>query len=274
MIGAIIGDIVGSVYEFDNIKTKDFPLFSESSTFTDDTVCTVAIAEAILDGSDVATSLRKWCLKYWKMTYGQAYMKWLRSPEPMPYSSWGNGAAMRVSPAAFLSPSMEYARELAIKATEVTHNHPEGIKGALATVDAIWQLAQGPMNEAQVREHIARTYGYDMDRTVESIRPTYQFDESCQKTVPEAIICALEGTDFEDVIRNAISIGGDSDTVACIAGAIGEVRFGTDIPDDICREALRRLPEDMRNVVIRMYAEANRHTGGYRMKLPSHAAYP
>ncbi len=176
---------------------------------------------------------------------------------------------MRVSPAAFLSPSIEHARMLAVKATEVTHNHPEGIKGALATVDTIWQLAQGPMNEQQVRKHIATAYGYDMDRTVDSIRPNYQFDESCQKTVPEAIICALEGSSFEDVIRNAISIGGDSDTIACIAGAIGEVRFGAGIPDEICQEALRRLPEDMRRVVVRMYTEANRHTGGYRMTLPS-----
>lgn len=267
MIGAIIGDIVGSVYEFNNIKTKDFPLFSDGSTFTDDTVCTVAVAEAILDGTDIATSLRKWCRKYWRMSYGHAYMKWVMSDDPFPYNSWGNGAAMRVSPCAFFSPSMEYARELAIRATEVTHNHPEGIKGALATTDAIWQLAMGPMNEAQVREHIAATYGYDMNRTVNSIRPTYEFDESCQRTVPEAIICALEGTDFEDVIRNAISIGGDSDTLAAIAGAIGEVRFDIDIPDCLYREALRRLPDDIRQVVIRMYAEAGKHQGGYRMKL-------
>ena len=267
MIGAIIGDIVGSVYEFNNIKTKDFPLFAEASTFTDDTVCTVAVAEAILDGGDVVASLRKWCGKYPDMSYGTAFRRWLRSSDPQPYNSWGNGSAMRVSPAAFLAPSMEYARKLAVQVTEVTHNHPEGIKGALATVDAIWQLASGPMNEVQVREHVAKTYGYDMDRTVDSIRPTYRFDESCQKTVPEAIICALEGVDFEDVIRNAISIGGDSDTVAAIAGAIGEVRFEVDIPDDLCREALRRLPDDLRHVVIRMYAEAGRHQGGYRMTL-------
>jgi ADP-ribosylglycohydrolase len=268
MIGAIIGDIVGSVFEFNNIKTKDFPFFCDASTFTDDTVCTVAVAEAILDGSDVAASLRKWCWRYPDMSYGDSFRRWLASADPKPYNSWGNGSAMRISPAAFLAPSMEYARRLAIQGTEVTHNHPEGIKGALATVDAIWQLASGPMNEVQVREHIATTYGYDMNRTVDSIRPTYQFNESCQETVPEAIICALEGVDFEDVIRNAISIGGDSDTVAAIAGAIGEVRFPVDIPEEICREALTRLPNDLRQVVVRMYAEADRHQGGYRMKLP------
>ena len=267
MIGAVIGDIVGSVYEFDNIKSKDFPLFSEESTFTDDTVCTIAVAESILDGSDVATSLRKWCLKYWTMSYGNAFRKWLLSDDPMPYNSWGNGAAMRVSPCAFLSPTLEYTRQLAIQATEVTHNHPEGIKGALATADAIWLLS-GSMNEIQVREHISTAYGYDMGRTVDSIRPTYVFNESCQETVPEAIICALEGEDFEDVIRNAISIGGDSDTVGAIAGAIGEMRFDIDIPEDLCREALSRLPDDLRQVVVRMYAEVGRNHGGYRMTLP------
>lgn len=262
MIGAIVGDIVGSIYEFNNIKTKDFPLFSEESTFTDDTVCTVAVAEAILDGSDVVASLRKWCLKYPTMSYGNAFRRWLLSDNPKPYNSWGNGAAMRVSPCAFLVTSMEYARQLAVQMTEVTHNHPEGIKGALATTDVIWQLAQGPMNEIQVRAHVATTYGYDMDRSVDSIRPTYVFNESCQETVPEAIICALEGMDFEDVIRNAISIGGDSDTVGAIAGAIAEARF--DVPDDICQEVLKRLPDDLRQVVIRMYIEASKHTGGYR----------
>ena len=260
MIGSIIGDMVGSVYEFNNIKTKDFPFFSKASTFTDDTVCTVAVAEAILDGSDVVASLRKWCGKYPDMSYGNAFRRWLSSENPQPYNSWGNGSAMRVSPAAFLAPSMEYARKLAVQVTEVTHNHHEGIKGALATVDAIWQLASGSMDEVKVREHVATTYGYLMDRTVDSIRPTYRFDESCQKTVPEAIICALEGVDFEDVIRNAISIGGDSDTVAAIAGAIGEARF--DIPENLYQEALRRLPDDLRHVVIRMYNEAGKRQGG------------
>lgn len=266
MIGAIIGDIVGSVYEFNNIKTKDFPLFSEGSCFTDDTVCTIAVAEAILDGSDVVASLLKWCGKYAHMSYGYSFKRWFQSYNPQPYNSWGNGSAMRVSPAAFLSPSMDYARKLAIQVTEVTHNHPEGIKGALATVDAIWLSADSSMNAIQVRAHISTTYGYDMNRTVDSIRPTNVFNESCQGTVPESIICALEGVDFEDVIRNAISIGGDSDTIAAIAGPIGEMRF--DVPEELCREALRRLPHDLRQVVIRMYDEASKNQGGYRMKLP------
>ena len=267
MIGAIIGDIVGSIYEFDNIKTKDFPLFSAESTFTDDTVCTVAVAESLLDGTSVVDSLRKWCRRYPRMSYGGAYRKWLMSDDPKPYNSWGNGSAMRVSPAAFLASSLEHARKLAIQVTEITHNHPEGIKGALATTDAIWLLSDGGMDAEQVRKHIADTYAYDMNRSVDTIRPHYEFNESCQGTVPEAIICALEGADFEDVIRNAISIGGDSDTIAAIAGPIGEVRFANAIPEEIVLEALRRLPDDLRQVVLRMYAESSRHTGGYQMKL-------
>lgn len=255
MIGAIIGDIVGSIYEFDNTRTKDFPLFSADSTFTDDTVCTIAIAEAILDESDVVASLRKWCDKYPHMSYGTSFRSWLESVTPKPYNSWGNGAAMRISPAAFLATSLEQAREVAIRATEVTHNHTEGLKGALATVDAIWLFRNDGPDAQSVRRHIADTYGYDMDRTVDSIRPVYRFNESCQETVPEAIICALEATDFEDVMRNAISIGGDSDTVAAIAGAIGEARFNDGIPEAIISEALRRLPQDLHSVVVRMYAK-------------------
>jgi ADP-ribosyl-[dinitrogen reductase] hydrolase len=260
MIGAIIGDIVGSIYEFDNIKTKDFPLFSAKSTFTDDTVCTIAVAEAILDGSDVVASLRKWCNKYSQMSYGSSFRRWLGSDKPMPYDSWGNGAAMRVSPAAFLATSLEQAREQAVKVTSVTHNHPEGLKGALATADAIWFFRHGETDPDAVGRHIAATYGYDMGRTVDSIRPTYRFNESCQETVPEAIICALAGRDFEDVIRNAISVGGDSDTVAAIAGAVGDARFSNGIPEAIRNDALRRLPDDLHSVVIRMYPEQLLHT--------------
>lgn len=255
MLGAIIGDIVGSIYEFDNNKTKNFPLFSKGSTFTDDTVCTTAVAEAILDKSDVVVSLRKWCGKYPHMSYGMSFVKWLRSSDPKPYNSWGNGAAMRVSPAAFLASSFEHARALAKQVTEVTHNHPEGLKGALATVDAIWLFRNERTDPSAIRQHISTTYGYDMNRTVDSIRPIYRFNESCQETVPEAIICALEGTSFEDVMRNAISIGGDSDTVAAIAGAVAEARFAGRITDSVRFEAMRRLPADVTKVIHRMYAD-------------------
>jgi ADP-ribosylglycohydrolase len=262
MIGAIIGDIVGSVYEFDNIKTKDFPLFRDDSQITDDTVCTSAVADIILNDKDPVEAMVYWCRKYPGMGYGDRFTVWFDLPWQEPYGSFGNGAAMRVSPAAFLAPSIQYARKLATTVTEITHNHPEGMKGALATTDAIWMAFNGATPE-EIRSHVQAAYGYDMNRTVDSIRPTYKFNESCMGTVPEAIICALEAEDFEDAIRNAISIGGDSDTLAAITGAIAEALFM--IPDDICQEALRRVPDDLREVILQMYRDASKHTGGYRM---------
>jgi len=252
MIGAIAGDIIGSIYEFDNNKSKDFPLFGEFSAFTDDSLCTIAVADCLMANGDPAEYLRRWGQKYWKLGYGSMYRRWLKRDDLGPYDSYGNGAAMRVSPAAFLASSLEQARRNAVRVTEVTHNHPEGIKGALATTDAIW-MGFERTDPRVIRQHIATTYGYDMERSVDSIRPDYEFDESCQKTVPEAIICALEAIDFEDAIRNAVSIGGDSDTVACIAGSVAEERFG--VPDRIHDEAMRRLTDELRVVVIQMYAK-------------------
>lgn len=250
MIGSIVGDIVGSVYEFENHKSKDFPLFGEFSSFTDDTLCTIAVADCLMSGGDPAAYLRAWGQRYLNLGYGNHFRRWLKRDNLGPYESYGNGAAMRVSPAAFLAASLEEACRNAVRVTEVTHNHPEGIKGALATTDAIWMALEGAAPEA-IRTHVAQVYGYDMARSVDSIRPGYEFDESCQGTVPEAIICALEAADFEDAIRNAVSIGGDSDTVACIAGGIAEARFG--VPQAIADEAMRRLPEELREVVARMY---------------------
>jgi ADP-ribosylglycohydrolase len=264
MLGAIIGDIVGSVYEFDNIKTKDFPLFQDSSCFTDDTVCTIAVADTILNDRDPVQAMVYWCRTYPGVGYGDRFVKWFDLPWQEPYGSFGNGAAMRVSPAAFLAPSLEYARKLASTVTEITHNHPEGLKGALATSDAIWMAFNSAL-PSEILAHVETTYGYDMSRTVDSIRPNYRFNETCMETVPEAIICALEARDFEDAIRNAVSIGGDSDTLAAISGAIAEARFM--IPDDICHEALRRIPDNLREVILQMYREAWKHTGGSRMPL-------
>lgn len=262
MLGAIIGDIVGSVYEFDNIKSKDFPLFRDDSRITDDTVCTVAVADIILNNRDPVETMVYWCRKYPGMGYGDRFVKWFDLPWQAPYGSFGNGAAMRVSPAAFLSPSIQHSRRLATIVTEITHNHPEGMKGALATSDAVW-MAFNSAEPMEIRTHIETTYGYDLNHTVDSIRPTYKFNESCMGTVPEAIICALEAEDFEDAIRNAISIGGDSDTLAAITGAIAEARFM--IPDEICKEALQRIPDDLRAVTLQMYRDASKHTGGFRM---------
>ena len=255
MIGAIIGDIVGSVYEFEAFKSKDFPLFSEASHFTDDALLTVAVADCLLRDADPAATIRAWGQQYWKLDYGHHFRRWLMRDHHGPYNSFGNGSAMRVSPAAFLAVNLEDARSKAIRVTEVTHNHPEGIKGALATVDAIWMFLEGKSADT-VHEHISVTYAYDLNRTVDDIRPGYEFNESCQGTVPEAIISVLDATDFEDAIRNAVSLGGDADTLACIAGSIAEARFG--VPAELAIVAMERIPEALRTVVVSMYARGQR----------------
>lgn len=251
MIGAIVGDVVGSVYEWRNHRSKEFPLFHPNAFFTDDSLCTIAVADCLLTGGDPAERLRHWGRRYPDLGYGGRYRHWLNGDDPRPYGSFGNGAAMRVSPAAFLASSLDEARRFARRVTEVTHNHPEGIKGALATTDAIWLSFEGA-GPGEIRHHLSTTYGYDMARTVDSIRPGYEFDESCQGTVPEAIICALEASGFEDALRNAISIGGDSDTVACIAGGVAEARFG--VPGEIAEAGLGRLTGELRDIVEKMYA--------------------
>ena len=253
MLGACIGDIIGSVYEFNAWKSLEFPLFGEKSEFTDDTVCTIAVAECLLDGSDPAATLRKWGHRYPGRGYGGSYAVWLRDPKMGPYNSYGNGAAMRVSPAALLAGTLEEALRMADHVTAVTHNHPEGLKGAAATVTAIWLARQGVAPE-DIRERIQKDFGYDLSRSVDEIRPGYRFNETCQDTVPQAIVSALEATSFEDAIRNAVSLGGDADTLAAIAGPIAEVLFG--IPEDIRRKGWMRLPKDMRDVLERLYAKA------------------
>lgn len=254
MWGAVIGDIVGSIYEWDNVKTKDFgPLFQSGSFFTDDTVCTVAVADILLNGKDPATVMRAWCRQHPDAGYGGNFKDWVYDADMGPYNSWGNGSAMRISPAALLADSREQMLENARRVTAITHNHPEGLKGALATVDAIYALRRGAA-PAEVRSFIELEYDYPLNRTLDMIRPDYDFDVSCQGSVPEAIICALEATDFEDAIRNAVSLGGDSDTIACIAGAIAEARFG--VPQAFVIEAEGRLDSAMRTVLAALYKSA------------------
>jgi len=252
MLGAIIGDIVGSIYEFDNHRSKSFPLFGEGADFTDDTVLTVAVADALLHDKPVARTLAEWSWRYPGRGYGGRYAAWLKTWDLAPYGSFGNGAAMRVSPAALLARSLDEALAMARKVTEVTHDHPEGLKGAAATVHAI-VLAREGREPDDIRKAIAAVYGYDMDRTVDGIRPGYKFTETCQETVPEALICALEATSFEDAIRNAISIGGDSDTVAAIAGPVAEARFG--VSEETAVRARSYLPDDMGEILARLYEE-------------------
>ncbi|MBQ7094227.1 MAG: ADP-ribosylglycohydrolase family protein [Clostridia bacterium] len=248
MFGAILGDIIGSPYEFDhnNIKTKDFPLFSRNSQFTDDTVMTIAIAEAVLnaDGDlddladEAVASMQKLGRLYPYAGYGARFVGWVHSDNPKPYNSLGNGAAMRVSPVAWAFADMETVRKAARAVTAVTHNHPEGIKGAEATAATIFMARKGA-SKAEIKAYIESEFGYDLSRTCDEIRPDYRHDETCMRTVPEAFAAFLEGESFEDVIRNAVSLGGDSDTLTAIAGSIAEGFYGID--HKLKAEAVKRL---------------------------------
>ena len=254
MLGAIIGDIAGSVYEGYPIKTKDFPFFADNGFFTDDSVCTVAVADILLHDLPPAETLQKWCQRYPGRGYGGNFSRWIYVDPPEPYDSYGNGAAMRVSAAAFLNrEDLAAALAAADKVTEITHNHSEGMKGARATTHAIWLAFQGE-SPTNIRQVITAEYSYDLTKTVDEIRPDYAFDVTCQGTVPQAITCALESVGYEDAVRNAISLGGDADTLAAIAGAIAEAMHG--IPDEIKRQAEDRyLTEapDMLEIIHEVY---------------------
>lgn len=241
MLGAIAGDIVGSVYEFNNLKSKEFPLFVPESRFTDDTVHTVAVADAILNGLDFGETILRYTRKYPDRGYGARLTEWAFSDDPKPYGSYGNGSAMRVSPAGWWAKSLDEALELAGRSAEPTHNHPEGIKGAQATAAAI-RLAREGAGSRDIAREITRRFGYDLSTTVDEIRSVYEYNETCQGTVPEAIVCALEAADLEDAIRNAVSIGGDSDTLACIAGSIAEAMFG--VSDEIEEGVIMSLDDN------------------------------
>ena len=243
MIGAIAGDIIGSVYEHQNIKTTDFPLFKEASTFTDDTVLTIAVAHSILTDAPYAASLRTFGRSFPFAGYGGGFIKWLLANNAGPYNSWGNGSAMRVSPVGFAFDSEEEVLRHAEKTAEVTHNHPEGIKGAQATALAVF-LARTGKPKKSIKHQIARRFDYNLDEKLDDIRPNYTFDISCQGTVPQAVIAFLESDDFEDAIRKAISIGGDSDTIACITGAIAQA-FYKHIPYEIITQVCKRLPTEL-----------------------------
>ncbi|MBV8881101.1 MAG: ADP-ribosylglycohydrolase family protein [Planctomycetaceae bacterium] len=249
MLGALVGDTVGSVYEWDNHRSKAFPLFGPASIFTDDSVLTVALAEAILEGSDYAAVMRGYGKRYPNAGYGGMFRRWLREPKMGPYGSFGNGAAMRISPCGWAYATLEETLEKARGFTAVTHDHPEGIKGAQTVAGAIW-MARQRASKAEIRAWIERSAGYDLSRTCDQIRPGYRFNESCQNTVPESLIAFFESTDFEDAIRNGISLGGDSDTLTCITGSVAEAFYGG-VPDPIGKEALARLDDPLRAVVRR-----------------------
>ena len=230
MLGAIAGDIIGSVYEGFPIKTKDFPLFHQYCRFTDDSVLTIAVAKAILEDGDYLKAILEIGRRYPNAGYGGTFIRWLHSENPVPYNSWGNGSAMRVSPVGFAFNSEEAVLDEARQTAEISHNHPEGIKGAQATALAVF-LARTTKDKALIKSEIVKQFGYDLNRTVDEIRPGYSFDVSCQGSVPEAIIAFLDSVSYEDAVRNAISLGGDSDTLACIAGGIAEAYYGSVDPE-------------------------------------------
>jgi ADP-ribosylglycohydrolase len=239
MIGAIAGDIIGSVYEGCATKAIDFPLFSPQSRFTDDTVLTVAVADWILKGGDLIDIFHTYVATYPHAGYGMSFRNWAKEKQRDPYNSWGNGAAMRVSPVGFAFDSLDTVLAKAKEAAEVTHNHPEGIKGAQATAAAVF-LARTTQDKAEIKHYIQTIFGYNLERTLNDIRPYYEFDVSCQGSVPESIIAFLESTDYEQTIRNAISLGGDADTMACIAGGIAQAYYG-EIPNTIQEQTYSRL---------------------------------
>ena len=264
MYGAILGDIIGSPYEFDRgSKTKDFPLFSKKSEFTDDTVMAIAVAEAFLDSpreeavlkARLVEAIHRYGTAYPDAGYGGRFAMWLYQKSTAPYNSCGNGSAMRVSPVAWLFDDLDTVRRMAKLSAEVTHNHPEGIKGAEATAAVIF-LGRTGSTKAEIKAYVEQEFGYDLRRTCDEIRPGYHHVETCQETVPEAITAFLEGESFEDVIRTAVSLGGDCDTLTAIAGSMAEGFYG--VPEELKTACRRRLPENLLQVLDRFEEACNR----------------
>jgi ADP-ribosylglycohydrolase len=242
IIGAVIGDIIGSVFEWNNIKTTEFNLFNPTCDFTDDTVLTMAVADCLLHNKDFSKTIWEYGRKYHGRGYGGSFRNWLQSNDRKPYGSFGNGASMRVSPVGFFYNDLETVLKIAKQSAEVTHNHPEGIKGAQATAAAIF-LARQNTSKQEIKDYISATFKYNLNFTLDEIRPIYQFDVTCQGSVPQAIVAFLESSDFENALRLAISICGDSDTIACITGGIASA-FYKHIPIEILDFATKKLPDE------------------------------
>ena len=254
MLGAVAGDTIGSVYEFDNIKTTEFPLFIRGSRFTDDSVMTLAVARALVESYDGVTfsksvlvdAMQEYGKRLPNAGYGRMFYRWLREKAPEPYNSYGNGSAMRVSPVGWVTDDVAHAERLAKMTAEVTHDHPEGIKGAQVTAGCIVMARLGAGND-EISRYVEERYGYDLGFTLDEIRPTYEFNETCQGSVPQAIEAFLEGSDFESTVRLCVSIGGDCDTTSAIAGGIAHARWG--IPDDIASNTRRRLTKGLKTTL-------------------------
>ena len=253
IIGAIAGDVIGSAYEFNPTRDHDFELFTPDSTFTDDTVLTMANAMWLLEDEQhtpekLVSIMLDMCWKYPDRGYGGRFAHWIHDGDPQPYNSFGNGSAMRVSPVGYYARTIDEALALAKISAEVTHNHPDGIKGAQATAAAIFMARQGK-TKREISEYVEKSFGYDLSRTLDQIRPTFTFDETCQRTVPEAITCFMEGKDYEDVVRLAVTLAGDADTLAAIAGSISSAI--DDVPNDITQPVIARLSEDFCVTLLR-----------------------
>lgn len=253
IIGAIAGDVIGSAYEFNPTREYTFELFTDKSTFTDDTVLTMANARWLLEDErhtpeKLVEIMLELCWKYPDRGYGGRFAHWIHDGDPQPYNSFGNGSAMRVSPVGYYAKTLDEALELARISAEVTHNHPEGIKGAQATAAAIFLTRQGK-SKTEIRDYVEKTFGYDLSRTLEEIRPTFTFDETCQRTVPESITCFLEGKDFEDVVRLSVTLAGDADTIAAIAGSISSAV--DDVPNEITQPVIALLSEEFCTILLR-----------------------
>ena len=250
MLGALVGDIIGSIYEFCNTKSMDFDLFTPWNNFTDDSVMTLAVAKWLMEDEAHTINYLIGCMqelgnRYPNAGYGSRFGVWLEEEDPQPYNSWGNGAGMRVSPVGLYAKTLDEALALAAVTASVSHNHPEGVNGAQAIASSVFLCKQGK-SKAKIKEYVEKTFYYNLDRTISDIRPMYGFDVSCQGSVPEAIIAFLEGNSFEEVIRLAVSIGGDSDTIACMAGAIAACMYP--IPDDISEKCDTILTDDLREI--------------------------
>ena len=250
LIGAIAGDIIGSAYEFNSTKNYEFLLFSDSSEYTDDTVMTVANADWLLSDDSLKGIMLDYGNRY-SAGYGGWFIGWLWSENPQPYNSFGNGSAMRVSPVGWAFDTLEETLVVAKRSAEITHNHPEGIKGAQATAACIFWARKGKTKQ-QMKEYVEALFRYDLSRTCDEIRPTYQFEPSCQKTVPESIIAFLESTDYESAVRLAVSLGGDADTMGAITGGIAEAYYGG-VPEHIRKEVQKRLPNEFIDVMQKFY---------------------
>lgn len=253
IIGAIAGDVIGSAYEFNPTRDHDFELFTPKSSFTDDTVLTMANALWLIDDEQhtherLVEIMLDLCRRYPNRGYGGRFANWICDKDPQPYNSYGNGSAMRVSPVGYYAQSLEEALALAKVSAEVTHNHPEGIKGAQATVAAIF-LARRGKSKQEIRDYVAQTFDYDLSRTLDEIRPTFTFDETCQRTVPEAITCFMEGKDYEDVVRLSVALAGDADTIAAIAGSISSAV--DEVPNGITQQVIALLSEEFCTTLLR-----------------------